>query len=34
MWVNDFDALERGLKDVQEGEITYIHPHNLLEDIK
>lgn len=30
----NIDALERGLRDVQEGKITYINPHNVWEDIK
>lgn len=30
----NIDALERGLRDVQEGKITYINPHNLWDDIK
>ena len=30
----NIDALERGLRDVKEGKITYINPHNLWEDIK
>jgi hypothetical protein len=30
----NIDALERGLRDVQEGKITYINPHNLWNDIK
>ncbi|MEI8049642.1 MAG: hypothetical protein WCI92_19880 [Bacteroidota bacterium] len=27
----NIDSLERGLRDVQEGKITYINPHNLWE---
>ena len=30
----NIDALESGLRDVQEGKVSYINPHNLWEDIK
>ena len=30
----NIDALERGLRDVQEGKVSYINPHNVWEDIK
>jgi hypothetical protein len=30
----NIDALEKGLRDVEEGRITYINPHKVWDDIK
>jgi len=31
---DNIDALERGLRDVEEGKISYINPHDIWTDIK
>lgn len=31
---DNIEALERGLRDVEEGKISYINPHDIWTDIK
>ena len=31
---DNIDALENGLRDVEEGKISYINPHDVWTDIK